>query len=338
MTARIDRSSSPRTWDLNAIRQAAGAPAAVAPEDVFDAAPVREAQGTVLHHDGGIAYDPQVEQLQRELVEAGLMTQAQMDTGPGHYGPRTRAAVALLKELRGISGDGTSCGPAARVALQQFLTDPTAKALLAQARAAGRLPDPSFSGIPGDASGGVPSRGGTVGNVPYISQMSSEGSADDWNAASNCGPTTMAMIAKGLGFGRNMQDGDLINHFCQVAGVGADGTGYDGIATMARSCGFSAQAQGAPSAEWVRSQLAQGKLVAANGNRSVTLQYEQPPYASGSATGGHWIAVVGVTEDGNFLVQDPSTTCKVLTPAQLEAFFSAHGGDGGWAVAIGSQG
>ena len=59
----------------------------------------------------------------------------------------------------------------------------------------------------------------------------------------------------------------------------------------------------------VREQLAQGKLVAANGNRSVTLQNESPPGASGSASGGHWIVVTGMTAEASSM-----TTDTVVTP------------------------
>jgi len=321
--------------------------AAAAPVDRFEASsprPGAQVSAPSCAYDGGVQYDPNVEALQHQLVSLGLMTQAQMDTGPGCYGPRTMAALAALQRQQGIPGDGARLDPATRTALDQASQDPS---YAAPSDAPSFWPSPAAVSAPASTASGartsapsatpaVPGGDGGRYPVPYINQMSSDGSADDWNASSNCGPTTMAMIAKGLGFGRDMQDGSLVNHFDQVAGVGAAGVGADGIQTMASSCGFSASVQGAPTAEWVRQQLADGKLVAANGDRAVTLQYEQPPYASGSATGGHWIAVVGVTADGNFLVQDPSTTCKVLTPAQLEQFFRAHGDDGGYAVAIGN--
>ena len=283
--------------------------------------------------DGGVTYDPNVEQLQRALVKAGYMTQAQMDTGPGYYGARTQAAIAALQRDYGIADDGSHYGPKTRAALNQALAKqagsgaPSSGSPSSGSPTSGAKPS---SGTPSDANGIQ------RWNVPYINQLTSDGSADDWNAQSNCGPTTMAMIAKGLGYGRGQIDGDLVNHFDQVAGVGSDGVGYDGIAQMAKSCGFSTKVQQAPTASWVKAQLAQGKLVAANGDRAVTLENENPPYASGSATGGHWIAVVGTTKDGNFLVEDPSTTCKELSPAELERFFRAHGDDGGWAVAIGN--
>lgn len=172
-----------------------------------------------------------------------------------------------------------------------------------------------------------------VGEVPYISQMASEGTEDDWNASSNCGPTSMAMIARAFGFGEGMSDGALVNSLGNSAGVGAAGTGYAGIMTMASSLGLESQSNPGSNVAWIDEQLAQGNLVAANGNRSVTLENESPPYASGTASGGHWIVVCGKTADGNYIVKDPSTTCSVLTPAELSRFLSSNA-HGGYAVSV----
>lgn len=302
----------------------AGAPAASAPAP----GPALSVPSTNSQYDGGVAYDPEVESLQRTLVELGYMTQAEMDTGPGHFGPRTRRALARLQAENGLAGDGSHFDDQTRTALTQTVLNRGGS--VAAPGTASRLRAPSPTALPPSADGGL-----RRWDVPYINQMHSEGSADDWNASSNCGPTTMAMIAKGLGYGRSMVDGDLVNQLARSEGVGASGAGYDTIAAMARDIGLSSSVKNTPTAAWVQQQLEDGKLIAANGDRGVTLRNEQPPYASGQLTGGHWIAVVGMTQDGNFLVQDPSTTCKVLSPAQLEAFFRAHG-DGGWAVAIGN--
>lgn len=49
---------------------------------------------------------PQVQQLQQWLVTNGYMSQADMNTGPGTYGPKTTAAVAKLQADRGIDNTG----------------------------------------------------------------------------------------------------------------------------------------------------------------------------------------------------------------------------------------
>jgi len=51
---------------------------------------------------------PEVEALQNYLVANGYMTQADMDTGPGIYGPKTTAAVLKLQQDKGVDN---SSGP-----------------------------------------------------------------------------------------------------------------------------------------------------------------------------------------------------------------------------------
>ncbi|MBX7099988.1 MAG: peptidoglycan-binding protein [Myxococcaceae bacterium] len=54
----------------------------------------------VLHRG---AHSPAVEQLQAALVKVGLLTKAQVATGPGFFGPRTELALKALQEKAGIS-------------------------------------------------------------------------------------------------------------------------------------------------------------------------------------------------------------------------------------------
>mgnify|MGYP001322700553 CR=1 FL=1 len=61
-----------------------------------------------------------VEQLQKALVSLGYLTQADMNTGPGTYGPRTERAVRAFQAANGISQTGFY-GPLTRAALQQKL-------------------------------------------------------------------------------------------------------------------------------------------------------------------------------------------------------------------------
>jgi hypothetical protein len=165
-------------------------------------------------------------------------------------------------------------------------------------------------------------------DVPYINQMSSDGWEDDWNASSNCGPTTMAMIAKGFGLGQGTSDGAMVNQLANSIGMGSEGVGYTGMQAMGEQLGLSSEVNAGSDVDWIRQQLEQGNMVAANGDRSVTLQNEDTPYASGSMGGGHWIAVTGMTPEGNFIVKDPSTTCRELTPDELSRFLATndHGG------------
>lgn len=73
------------------------------------------------------ATGPEVQKLQEYLVSGGYMTQDQMNTGPGIYGPRTTAAVKALQAKLGVdnsSGPGYF-GPKTRAAIGAGTPAPT---------------------------------------------------------------------------------------------------------------------------------------------------------------------------------------------------------------------
>lgn len=172
--------------------------------------------------------------------------------------------------------------------------------------------------------------------VPYINQISSSGTADDWNKYSNCGPTSMAMIARAFGYRPELSDGSLVNLLGSFAGIGAAGAGADQIATIGRRMGKTATVKWGADAVWIKSQLSAGRLVAINGNRTVTLKYDNNASTSGTGIQGHWIVGAGITSAGNVLVKDPSVPgVSQLTPAQLNEFIRMnYNGDA--AVSIGN--
>lgn len=65
-------------------------------------------------------------QLQRALIRLGLLTNAQVQTGPGIYGPRTTAAVKTFQKRHGISTTG-NYGPTTRAAMKKALGPAPAK-------------------------------------------------------------------------------------------------------------------------------------------------------------------------------------------------------------------
>ena len=59
--------------------------------------------------------DPAVKQLQSALVKARVMTQAQMNSGPGSFGPRTQASLKKFQQAHGVDAIGVY-GPKTRAA------------------------------------------------------------------------------------------------------------------------------------------------------------------------------------------------------------------------------
>lgn len=64
---------------------------------------------------------PEVETLQRALVKLGYMTNEQVATGPGIFGPRTQAAVQAFQTASGIIPAYGNYGPLTRAALSKAL-------------------------------------------------------------------------------------------------------------------------------------------------------------------------------------------------------------------------
>lgn len=189
--------------------------------------------------------------------------------------------------------------------------------------------------LPGGANVAPTPAPGPGGRAPYINQYQPAGAAQGyWNGPANCGPTSMAMIARAFGYGAGMSDAKLINHLGQMGGTGANGTNVSGIAAMARGIGKGAETRG-PGANvaWIAEQLRAGKKVVANGDYFAMGGHDR----SRIGQGGHYVAVVGIDGNGNFLVNDPADSAingRAFTPDEL-AFFIRSNSNGGYQIAIG---
>ena len=171
-----------------------------------------------------------------------------------------------------------------------------------------------------------------AGKVPYINQYRPDGAERGYsNGSSNCGPTSMAMIARSFGYGEGLSDAQLINKLGGIGGTTGAGTSVNGIVAMATAMGKNAQMKGpGANVDWIRSQLEAGKLVVANGD-----YYAMPPHQNESRTSGHYVTVAGIDDKGNFIIRDPAdANVKTVTAEQLAHFLNSNP-NGGYQVSIG---
>lgn len=167
------------------------------------------------------------------------------------------------------------------------------------------------SGSPSPVTPAAPGTATPSGNVPFISQLDPAGNDGSYtNGPSNCGPTSMAMVARAFGYGEGMTDAQLINHLGAAGGTTEMGTNHNGIHAIANFMGLPVQQAGlGGDAGFIQSQLEAGKVVVVNGNFGY---------------GGHYVVVTGMDASGNFLVNDPYEGPRVITPAQMEGYQNAN--------------
>ena len=166
--------------------------------------------------------------------------------------------------------------------------------------------------------------------VPFISQYRPVGAEHGYsNGAANCGPTSMAMIARAFGYSAGMSDAQLINALGRAGGTGGDGTNVNGIIAMAREMGKEGQMRSGGGVDFMIEALRNGKLCVANGD-----YYAMPPHQNDAKTSGHYVAVVGY-ENGNFIVRDPADqNVRLVSREQMEQFITSNP-NGGFQFAIG---
>jgi LysM repeat protein len=171
------------------------------------------------------------------------------------------------------------------------------------------------------------------GKAPYINQYRPAGAANGYvNGDANCGPTSMAMIARAFGKGGNMSDAQLINYLGGKGGTTANGTNVNGISAMAQAIGLGAETRGGADTAWIAEQLKAGKMVVANGD-----YYAMAPHANPAkvGTGGHYVSVVGMDANGNFIVNDPADkNVGTVSPEALARFIRGNR-NGGYQIAVG---
>lgn len=192
--------------------------------------------------------------------------------------------------------------------------------------------DPAHPAAPSQAPASPPASKSHA-TPPYINQYQPAGASQGYtNGPANCGPTSMAMVARAFGWGKNLTDAKLINTLGAMGGTSGDGTGLDGMVAMAKGIGLTGEIKG-PGANvaWIKSQLEAGKFVVANGD-----YFAMPPHGDPARVGtaGHYILVTGY-QNGQFTVNDPADpNAHTLTPDQLAHFIDGCA-NGGFQIAVG---
>jgi len=179
----------------------------------------------------------------------------------------------------------------------------------------------------------------------------------------NCGPTSMAQIARGksledpnysLSWTQNgetvtkrvadMTNEELVSTLGMIGGTDGQGTSPNGLIDMAHAMGMDVDGtevmfdqnwqEGQPSnafnEQWLNDQLAQGKKVVING------AYEAPGQNGDTELVGHYMTVAGRNADGTFAVVDPwDGKVKSYTADQLAKFMQANPYNGGVMLSMG---
>jgi peptidase C39-like protein len=135
--------------------------------------------------------------------------------------------------------------------------------------------------------------------APVISQRFPAGRAPGYHGESRCGPASMAMVARGFHLRPKLTDAALIDTLDRVDdGQVNRATAPAGIVRMAEALHLHAVMHPGFDGAWVRRVLRRGGLVVALGRPRFL-----PP--TEAHTGGHYVAIVGVARDGEFIVNDP---------------------------------
>ncbi|MEB3238281.1 MAG: C39 family peptidase [Candidatus Sericytochromatia bacterium] len=167
-------------------------------------------------------------------------------------------------------------------------------------------------------------------HTPGINQYRPDGAGADYrNGPSNCGPTSMAMIARAIGWRDSLSEARLINTLGDIGGTTAEGTSIGGLGKMAQAMGLSVTSQAGSYLAWANGQLAAGKWVIFNGD-----YHEMNPHRNPARTSGHYVLCYGL-EDGQYLVHDPADDrVRRVSPDEMYRFVKAHP-SGGFQIAVG---
>ncbi|MFY2559026.1 peptidoglycan-binding protein [Corallococcus terminator] len=317
-TEGFDSTSSFEDGDGGAVhRERLQPPPPPPPPEEEEEAPVSLPLKDLKRGDSG----PEVKQLQDALVTLGYLTESQVATGPGQFGPQTAAALERFQAEHQVPTTGQYAA-ATREALSKALTDEQAN------------------------SG--PHRPAMSAEDAFITQFTSEYNPTGPRGSTNCGPASLAMSLAYTGhmppgiskeqqvdYARALMSPRRESEFTYVKA--SDGTRVPQLDRDRELTGGAMVGDGIKGAglgsrygqgwESLDQQLAAGNPVIANGQTNAKWR-AQFPERMGSGDIGHLNAILGKTADGKYLVADPLHTGGpvAMTREQLGAFFSPTGG------------
>ncbi|HVE84569.1 MAG TPA: papain-like cysteine protease family protein [Myxococcales bacterium] len=170
------------------------------------------------------------------------------------------------------------------------------------------------------------------GTLPTIDQQDPAGNGLYVRGNVNCGPTCMAMIARGDPDATlngvpvsQMSDTQLVMALSLEGGTDRGGTSPNGEIAMAESLGYhTASATGGLHPAFVDATLAAGGSVIVNGGMPLE-----------GDLSGHYMVVTGMDTHGDYIANDPWTGETVtMTPEALDAYLQANPVNGGWSIAV----
>ncbi|QSQ26165.1 hypothetical protein JY651_15055 [Pyxidicoccus parkwayensis] len=194
----------------------------------------------------------------------------------------------------------------------------------------------SVTGRPQAAQVSQPKPPPQVGWKPavHISQLKPKGREKGYqNAAFNCGPATVAMVARGWGRWPNSSDAQVIKHLGKGL-VTQNGTTPKDVAKMLERAGVpipGGQAFGGPfDSKVLNGQLGKGRMMIAQVGVVDPKTKEVSP---------HYVLIRKKTADGNYVISDPlKHKSTVVTPKQLGNAVNRAPPDGGVLIPVGRPG
>jgi hypothetical protein len=135
--------------------------------------------------------------------------------------------------------------------------------------------------------------------APLISQRFPRGRTAGYRGENRCGPTSVAMVARGFHLRPDLSDAALIETLDDLDdGMVNRATSPTGIVRMTSALRLRTRILPGFDGAWLRAALRRGGLVIALGRPRFL-----PP--SEAHTGGHYVSIIGLTRRGNFIVHDP---------------------------------